>query len=70
MDAGDTGRYQQLSEAFFTGSRTQGHTVEQDLIPGCSEQQSTSTTFVERSSKFLPGCFKIWGSGTHMAKLV
>jgi hypothetical protein len=69
MDAGDAGSSQQLREAFFRGSRSQRHAVQQDLVSGGTEQQTSLSAFIERGAQFFPRSLKL-SHGAHMTEFV
>jgi hypothetical protein len=69
MDAGDTGRDQELRKTLFTGGGAKGHTIEENLIAGSSEEKTAAAAFIQRGAQLFPGGFKLRG-GAHMPELI
>jgi len=69
MDAGNARRNQQLCEAAFASRGTQGHTVEQNLISGCAEENAAAPALIKRSAQLFPRGLKLGGRAS-VAKLI
>jgi hypothetical protein len=69
VDAGDSRAHQHLGEAFFACGCAERHTIQQNLIPGSSEQKAASAALIERTSELFPRSLKL-RRRPHVAKLI
>ena len=58
-----------MCEAFLPGGRSHGHAVEQDLMPGRTEQHAAPSAVLQRLAQFLPSRVKL-RRGLGVAKLI
>jgi hypothetical protein len=59
VNAGDSGGDQKLRETSFTGRCAQRHAVQQNLVTGGAQQQSTAPAFIESVAQFFPGAIEL-----------
>src|SRR5262249_4498809 len=69
VDACDTRSGQQLSKTFFGSGSSKRYTIQQNLLPRGSQQQSCFAALVERGAQLFPGNLKL-RTGANVAELV
>ena len=69
MNAGNTGRDEQLGETTFTRGRTKRHAIKKNLRSRRTQKDAAATAVVQRRAEFFPGCLKL-GCRAHVSELI